>query len=72
MHKSVDGTVFMHVSDCSRTQKMCNKAIEQDSKSVSDYFKTPEICKKDVKKPLFAIIHVPDQHKTQQMCEKNI
>ena len=29
------------------------------------------MCEKAVKKLLFAIIHVPDQHKTPQMC-KNV
>ena len=30
------------------------------------------MCEKAVKKSLFAIIHVPDQHKTQQIREKVI
>ena len=34
---------------------------------VSDYFKTHKMCEKAVQMSLFAIIHVPDQHKTQQM-----
>ena len=32
MRESVDSTMFMHASDCSKTQKMCDKAIEKDSK----------------------------------------
>ena len=72
-HK-VNGTIFMHASDCSKTQKMCDKAVEKDSKKlkfVPDYFKAQEISQKAVKKLLLAIIHVLDQHQTQQMCEKS-
>ena len=43
--------MLMHVSDCSKTQKIGDKAIEKNLKKL---------------KP----IHVPDQHKTQQTCEK--
>ena len=32
MCESVDGTIFMHDSDCSKTQKLCDKAVEKDSK----------------------------------------
>ena len=42
MCESVDITMFMHVSDCSKSQKMYNKAVEKYSKMlkfVSDYFK---------------------------------
>lgn len=49
--------------------------MEKDSKVlkfVPGYFKTNKKCvKKLLKKLLFAIIHVPDQHKTPQMC-KNV
>ena len=43
MHESVDSTMIMHVSDYSKTQKMCDKAAEKDSKMfkfVPDCFKT--------------------------------
>ena len=49
MSESVDSTMFMHVSYCSKTQKMCDKAVEKDSKMlkfVPDYFKTQDMCKK--------------------------
>ena len=49
--------------------------MEKDSKVlkfVPGYFKTNKKCvKKLLKKLLFAILHVPDQHKTPQMC-KNV
>ena len=32
MCKNVDSTMFMHVSDCSKTQKICDKAVAEDSK----------------------------------------
>ena len=59
MHESVDSTMFIHVSDFSKTQQMCDKAVEKDSKMlkcVPDYFKTQEMCEKTVKNVLFAII----------------
>ena len=69
-HK-VNGTIFMHASDCSKTQKMCDKAVEKAVKFVPDYFKAQEISQKAVKKLLLAIIHILNQHQTQQMCEKS-
>ena len=44
MHKAFDSIMFMHVSDCSKTQKMCHKAVEKDS------FQTTLKLKKCVKK----------------------
>ena len=32
MRESIINTTFMHVSDCFKTQKMCDKAVEKDSK----------------------------------------
>ena len=55
-----------------RLTKMHNKALEKNSemlKVVFGCFKTQEMCEKAAKKLLFAIIHVLDQHKTQQMLE---
>ena len=36
------------------------------------YFKTQEMRNSAVKKLLFAILHIPNQYKTQQMCDKLI
>ena len=47
-----------------KTQKMCDKTVEKDSKMlkfVPDYFKTQEIREKAVKKSLFATIHAANQ-----------
>lgn len=52
---------------------MCDIAVEKDSKMlkfVPDYFETQEMCEKTVKNSLFTIIHVLDQHKTEQIREK--
>ena len=68
MCEMIDSTKFMHVCDCSKTQIMCDKALEKDSKMLKlapDYFKTQEICNKAVKRLFLAMIHVPDRHKTQ-------
>ena len=62
MHK------VLHLSHCFKTPKICDKNVEKDSlilKFVLDSFKTQGM----LLKSLLAIIHVPDQHKTQQMCE---
>ena len=62
MHK------VLHLSHCFKTPKICDKDVEKDSlilKFVLDIFKTQGM----LLKSLLAIIHVPDQHKTQQMCE---
>ena len=51
---------------------MHDKALEKNSemlKVIFGYFKTQEMCEKAAKKLLFPIIHVPDQHKTQQMLK---
>ena len=43
--------MFLNVSDYSKAQKMCDKAVKKDSKMlkcVPDYFKTQEMCKKAV------------------------
>ena len=63
MSESVNSTIFTQVSDCSETQKMCDKTVQKDSKMlkfVPDYFKTHAMREKVVKKSLFAIIHVPN------------
>ena len=48
LYESVDSTMFMHVSDCFKTQKMCDKAVDVNISKmltfVSDYFKTQDIC----------------------------
>ena len=49
---SIDSKMFIHVFACSKTQKMCDTAIQKDSemlKFVPDYFKTQEMCEKTVK-----------------------
>ena len=66
MRESVDTIMFMHVSDCSKTQKIGHKTVEKDSKMLKlapGDFKTQEMSVKAVKKLLFAIIHAPDHHK---------
>ena len=32
MSESVNSTIFTQVSDCSETQKMCDKTVQKDSK----------------------------------------
>ena len=34
MSKSANSTMFMHVSDCSKTRKMCDKAVEKDQDKI--------------------------------------
>ena len=49
MCESVASTMFMHVTDCFKTQKTCGRALEKYSKMskiVLDYFKTQEISEK--------------------------
>ena len=41
-------------------------------KFVYDYHKTKKVCKTEVKKFRFVIIHVHDRCKTQEMCNKVI
>ena len=51
--ESVDSTMLLHVCDCSKTQKMGDKAVEKDStmwKLVPDNLKTQEMCEKPFKK----------------------
>ena len=75
MCEKVEKTMFMYISDCSKTQAMCDTDVEQNSrmlKFVLGYFETRGMWKKLVKKSLLAIMHIPEQHKTQQMCEKVI
>lgn len=38
MCESVDGTKFMHVSDCSKTHKMFDKVVEKTFKDVKVSF----------------------------------
>lgn len=57
--ESIDNAIFMHFFVCSKTRKINDKLVEKGSKMskfLSDYFKTPEICSKAVKKSLIAII----------------
>ena len=57
--ESIHTAIFMHFFVCSKTRKINDKLVEKDSKMskfLSDYFKTPEICSKAVKKLLIAII----------------
>ena len=52
MCQTVDSTMFMHVSDHSKNQKTCDKAVKKGSKMlkfVPDYFKAQEMCEKAVK-----------------------
>ena len=37
MRESVDSTMLMHVSDCSKSQKMCNKSKDKGSKMLKFY-----------------------------------
>lgn len=65
MHAVLDSRMFMHVSDYSKTQKMCHKAVEKDSFYTT--LKLKKCLKKTVQKWLLAIIDILDQHKTQQI-----
>ena len=56
MCESIDRTMFIHASDCSKTQKMCDNVTEQNTKMlkfVPVYFKTLKMCEKAVKKCCF-------------------
>ena len=60
--ESVDIIIFMYVSDCSKTQNMCDKAVEKDSKMlkfVPDYLKTQvtqlTVCKEEMNKELMPV-----------------
>ena len=41
-------------------------------KIVPDYLKTKKMCKNAVKKLAFVINYVPNQYKTQEICDKVI
>ena len=70
MGYSVNFMMFIYVSDRSKNQEMCTKAVKKDMEMqefVADHSKTrrpQEICKKAIKKLMFTIVHVPDQCKT--------
>ena len=53
MCEKVEKTMFMYISDCSKTQAMCDTDVEQNSrmlKFVLGYFETHGMCKKTGKK----------------------
>ena len=53
IYEGVNITMLMHVSNCSKTHKMCDKTLNKDSKMlkfVSNYFKTQEMSEKAAKK----------------------
>ena len=52
MCEMVDSAMLIHLSDCYKTQEVCNKYVKKDSemlKFVPDYFETQQMCKKAVK-----------------------
>ena len=60
--------MFLNVFDHCKTQEMCYKVVEKDRmvlKFDPSHFKTHKIRARAVKGPSY----VPDQYKTQQMCE---
>ena len=69
--ENVDNTMFMHISDYFKTQKMCDKVVEKDSLFVvvAGYFKTQEMCDKVVEKDSLFVV-VAGYFKTQEMREK--
>ena len=58
-----------HISDCFKTQEMCNKTVEVDLwqlKDVTDRFKTQEMCNEAVHNKLCLMLFVLGWFVTQQ------
>ena len=66
--------MLKYVPDYLKTEKMCERAVEEDSWSlvyVPDCFKRKDMCKGVCPHPRL-IGHVPDHFKTQEMCNKAV
>ena len=63
------------IPDHFKTQKMLDKAVEEDLYSlefVPDHLKIEKMCEKAVEEVLYTLRDVPDHLKTQKMCEKAV
>ena len=69
MYKRVDTMDVYKTSNISIGTVMKNP---ETLKLVLDHLKTKKMCKYAVKKFLCLFRHVPDQYKTQRMCDKAI
>ena len=66
--------MLKYVPDYLKTEKMCERAVEEDSWPlvyVPDCFKRKDMCKGVCPHPRL-IGHVPDHFKTQEMCNKAV
>lgn len=77
--ESVDSAVFMHVSECSKIQKMCdfktwkkswNGTYHSALMHASNYYKTQKMCKKAVNICPFILNCVHNCHKSQEIYQK--
>ena len=76
-NKSVDNYVhtFEFVSDCYKTKKMCNKAVNTSPSAMqcnfSECYKTQEMCVKAL--DIYLVFDsTSDQYKIQEMSEKAV
>ena len=63
---------FFLVPDCSKTQKVCIKTLEEDPwqlNDIPDYFKTQKMCDKAVQDYSSSLQFVPDWFVTQQQID---
>ena len=63
------------IPDQLKTQKMCEKSIEDDPRSlacVPDLFKTQEMCNEAVSRDAYTLDNVPDYIMTQEMCNEAV
>ena len=67
--------VFNFINDIINPQKMWEKAVEKNPKTLTDVpglFKTQEMCEKAVQKEPKLLKYVPNHLKTQEMWEKAV
>ena len=63
----------MVISDCFKTQEMCNETVHIESRYltlVPNILKTEGMCDKAVSRDAYTLKSVPDHFMTQKMCNK--
>ena len=59
--ESVDSMMFMDIPDHLKTQRLCNKATEENLEmleAIPDRYKTHEMCERAVKKWSYVMVYV--------------
>ena len=65
-------STIQFVSKCYKTQKICEKALNESFLNITDRYETQKMFDRIISDDHFSIRYVPDQHNTQQMCDKAV